>query len=494
LKPCYQQVFTIKTAVHTSDWISLQINKAILSILFATVLLIGCSGGPAPVTPTALPAHTATPVPPTMSATPATTPTPSLTPTPGPSGTLTILVWGEVQDWISSSGILEAYARAYPGVKLRWVLAGERDIVKMLSDTGNGAAPDLVFVTDQDLPGLIDQGALADISMWMSPYEGQTLKYKQMLVSRDKKVFALPVDTQPAALFYRRDVFEKAGLPSDPTAVQSLVSTWDGFLIACRQIHVKTLGTCFAANKASFGGRLLQMMAWQSGAGLFDAAGNPALNSAEFANALVALAPFWKENLAADTVEGSSDWLTQLTDNEKPIAAAFEPARFAADLKTWVAPGMSGKWGVAAIPTLVEGQAHSASMGGTNLAVTAGSPNEAAARSFMEFLFLRADSQNELFTSTADIPAIHLAGTKGSSTPSGDAYFGGQTLAPFFAGIADQIPAVRLYGKGYPDAMDWLNRAARLVAEKSLPAQKALDQAQSAALGTPTVTPTPTAE
>ncbi len=472
----------------------MQIKKGIASFIITALLLIGCGGRPAPVKPSALPTLTASPVTPTMSATPAPTLTPTLTPTPQPSGTLTILAWGEVQDWISDSGILEAYAQAFPGVRLHWVLAGERDIVDVLSVQGTGAAPDLVFVRDQDLPELIDHGALSDLSAWMSPYEDQTLKYKQALVSRDGKTFALPVDAQPAALFYRRDVFEKAGLASDPTAVQALVSTWDGFLTACRQIHTKTLGTCFAANRASSGGRLLQMMAWQSGVGLYDADGQPALNSAEIAKAMDALRPFWKENVVADTVEGSGDWLTQLTDKEKPIAAAIEPADFATDLKTWVAPGMSGKWGVVAIPALVEGQARAASMGGTNLAIPAGSLNAAAARSLMEYLFLRADSQNKLFSSAADIPAIHLDGTKENSTTSADVYFGGQALGPLFAGIAEQIPAVRVYGKGYPSVLDWLTRAARLVAEKSLPAQKALDQAQSAALGTPTVTPTPTAE
>jgi ABC-type glycerol-3-phosphate transport system substrate-binding protein len=379
-------------------------------------------------------------------------------------------------------------------VRVKWVLAGEQDIVDVLLNKNSDVAPDLVFVSDQDLPGLVEQGALADLSSWMSPYESQMLKYKLTLVSPAGKVFALPVDTQPAALFYRRDAFEQAGLPSDPKSVGEKVSTWDGLLAACRQIYAKARLACFTANRAGNDGRLAQMIAWQSGAGLYDAAGKPALNTPEVAKALDTLAPFWKENLAGDMLEGSGEWLDALNDPKKPLAIAIEPATFAADLKTWAAPGMSGKWGVVPIPALAAGQARAASMGGINLAIPAASPNAAAARSFMEYLFLRSEAQGKLFTGVGNIPAIRFNGTGAAGSAAVDAYFAGQALGMSFGDIASQIPDVRIYGSGYHDVTDWLARAAQLVAVRSFPAQKALDQAQSAALGTPTPTMTPTAE
>lgn len=46
-----------------------------------------------------------------------------------------------------------------------------------------------------------------------------------------------PVDTGPTGFFYRQDVFQKAGLPTDPREVQSAIATWDGLIALGRQLR-----------------------------------------------------------------------------------------------------------------------------------------------------------------------------------------------------------------------------------------------------------------
>ncbi|SES15746.1 ABC transporter substrate-binding protein [Salipaludibacillus aurantiacus] len=42
-------------------------------------------------------------------------------------------------------------------------------------------------------------------------------------------LFGLPTDIGPTVMFYRTDVFEEAGLPSEPEEVEELISTWDDY-------------------------------------------------------------------------------------------------------------------------------------------------------------------------------------------------------------------------------------------------------------------------
>ncbi|MFC0331257.1 ABC transporter substrate-binding protein [Paenibacillus sepulcri] len=54
----------------------------------------------------------------------------------------------------------------------------------------------------------------------------------QLGVSPEGKMIALPIDTGPTALFYRADLFEKAGLPSDPKEVSDALGTWEEYFAA----------------------------------------------------------------------------------------------------------------------------------------------------------------------------------------------------------------------------------------------------------------------
>ena len=53
-----------------------------------------------------------------------------------------------------------------------------------------------------------------------------------------KKMVGLVWDIGPASLFYRRDVFKSAGLPSDPLEVEKQLSTWAGVLDAAKKVSI----------------------------------------------------------------------------------------------------------------------------------------------------------------------------------------------------------------------------------------------------------------
>jgi cellobiose transport system substrate-binding protein len=59
----------------------------------------------------------------------------------------------------------------------------------------------------------------------------------QLGVSPEGKMIALPIDTGPTALFYRTDLFEKAGLPSDPKEVSDSLGTWEEYFAAGEKLQ-----------------------------------------------------------------------------------------------------------------------------------------------------------------------------------------------------------------------------------------------------------------
>ncbi|WP_307189838.1 ABC transporter substrate-binding protein [Geomicrobium sp. JCM 19037] len=53
-------------------------------------------------------------------------------------------------------------------------------------------------------------------------------------------LFGLPTDIGPTVMFYRQDVFEEAGLPSEPEEVEEMIATWEDYEETARTIYEET--------------------------------------------------------------------------------------------------------------------------------------------------------------------------------------------------------------------------------------------------------------
>ena len=75
-------------------------------------------------------------------------------------------------------------------------------------------------------------------------------KWQQALTPDGKHLLGLPTDIGPMAMVYRTDVFDEAGLPTDPDEVTKLIQTWDDFIEVGKEIRSKT-GKAMIASAAS---------------------------------------------------------------------------------------------------------------------------------------------------------------------------------------------------------------------------------------------------
>ncbi|USX53235.1 ABC transporter substrate-binding protein [Lentzea sp. HUAS12] len=67
----------------------------------------------------------------------------------------------------------------------------------------------------------------------------------QAITTKDGKLMGYGTDIGPLAMCYRKDLFEKAGLPSDPEGVKALFSTWDAYFAAGDQFIAKVPGVAW---------------------------------------------------------------------------------------------------------------------------------------------------------------------------------------------------------------------------------------------------------
>ncbi|GAI63241.1 unnamed protein product, partial [marine sediment metagenome] len=109
------------------------------------------------------------------------------------------------------------------------------------------------------------------------------------------------------ALYYRRDVFEEAGFPSNPDSVQPLVDTWDD-LYEVGQIKTATGKFIFPQAKTNNDFRIFETLMWQQEAGYVDREGKLTINSPKAVRTLEYLGKLWRKDLLLDSPAWTAGW------------------------------------------------------------------------------------------------------------------------------------------------------------------------------------------
>jgi ABC-type glycerol-3-phosphate transport system substrate-binding protein len=337
----------------------------------------------------------------------------------------------------------------------------------------------VAYVEDSHLTKFVYLGGLTDLTGRVQPYINQFNAYKWLPGQKDGKYYSMPLDSGPVVLYYRRDVFKKAGLPDDPDGVSNLIKTWDDYLAACKTIKDKTGANCFSSNKANNYGRLYEMMLWQQGLGYYDAKGQVTVDSPENIATLDKLGEFWKAGLVSDQLEWTQGWYDELASLQKPVASLVEAAWMGVFLKSWIAPGTAGQWGVAQMPTMKPGQVRAANDGGSGFVIPEQSQNKDAAWAFIEFVTARKESQNKIFAFGDIFPAFEPA-YGDSIYVEPDTFFGGEQTRKVYVDVVKQVPAANVYGQYYQEMNGYVGTAIQKFALGQKPAADALKEAADA--------------
>ncbi len=369
-----------------------------------------------------------------------------------PSGK--IVVWGwkaAMTDTLVASGVLDAFKAEYPNIEVEIVEYQPADVYVNfpLALTAGESDPDVVLIESSHLAEMVALGGLMDLTDKVQPYVDVMNDYRWPDATLDGRIYAMPWDSGPVVMYYRRDVFEQAGLPTDPEAVGELVATWEGYLEVCRTIKETTGLYCFANNRANNSGRLYEMALWEQGLGYYDAeSGDITVDSEENVATLEMLGQFWDEDLASDNLEWTDAWYNEFASMDEPVATLIEASWMEVFLKSWIAPGTAGLWGVTRMPAGPYGGARAANDGGSTFVINDNTDNADAAWAFVEFVLGRRESELAMFGTSGFIPALETTYDDPIFT-EGDPFFADQNTRQIYAEVVTDIPSATVYGPHY---------------------------------------------
>lgn len=325
-------------------------------------------------------------------------------PTPYPvpdTATVTIqaAIFGNSID--AFNAVMPAWYEAHPEIGVEFdVQTFDDHHARLLSAiiAGEGV-PDVAMIEIAKIFQFADLGAmvnLLDEPYNAGQYQDSFVPYKwAQATSVDGRLVALPWDVGPQVIFYRRDLFEAAGLPTEPEEVSELLSTFDGMYEAASAITDPDAGTYFMNNASD-----IFMMYFRNN-NLFDADLNPIVNAPETVEAMAALQRLTADGLVAGVDMWSSDWFTMVTEGHQavqPVGAWFGSA-----LRFGFAPEDVGLWGVARMPW------QQGNWGGSFLGIPEAADQKAEAWMFIEWALTTPEIQNQMFATVDFMPALTTA-------------------------------------------------------------------------------------
>ena len=282
-------------------------------------------------------------------------------------------------------------------------------------------------------------------------------------VAKNGVVLGLPTDVGGMAVAYRTDLFEKAGLPSDPAGVSALWANggWDDYLKVAKQYTEKT-GKKFADSTQSvFGGIVAQQPEqYYAADGSFVYETNANVQKA------------WKVSTDIAPYSGSAavfsaEWNAAIADGN--AAAVLAPSWMLTMIKG-IAPKLTGKWNVATVP------GGAGNWGGSWVTVSKSSKHVDAAKAFVEWL-LAPEQQKTIFLTKGNFPSAVAALKDAAVTGYKDAYFSNAPVGQIYSSAVSSLKPAILGPKSASIGTSFQN-ATTAVAQK----KKTADQAWADAL------------
>ncbi|MYS11558.1 extracellular solute-binding protein [Streptomyces sp. SID6041] len=359
--------------------------------------------------------------------------------------------------------LIKEYERTHPNVVIKERISQFDQHHNQLSTqvaSGSGAA-DVVAVEEGYLPKF---RAVKDKFVNLAEYgagdrQGEYLpwKWQQATLGTSDFVMGYGTDVGSLAVCYRKDLFAKAGLPTDRAAVSALWPTWDAYFATGEKFRAKV------KDKAWFdsSGNIFTAMMNQTEFGFFDANDqyigetNPRVK--EFFDAT---ARATATGQSANLQPFSQQWNTGIKLGR--MATMTCPAWMTGLIKTAAGESAAGSWDIASVP------GGGGNWGGSFLTVPKQGKHVKEAAELADFL-TSAASQKKIFTGPVGalpslVPVLDDPDVQGarqdwfSQAPTGKIFAASATsLKPNYRGTKDQqarIPfgnALQLVEQGKAD-------------------------------------------
>ena len=330
----------------------------------------------------------------------------------------------EVKFW-SFTGIgaqegLDEYLAKKPDAKVKLSEVGSttETATALTAALAGGEVPDLVMIQNDDLPKFVENpGNFVDLRTLGGDEVGEDYLDWAMgfATAEDGTVVGIPTDVGGLGLAYRADLFEAAGLPTDPAEVAAAWSTWDDF-IEMGTTYTEATGKPFIDNVEttvffSTVNQVDQKYYTDDGEPVYDT--NP-----EVKEAFQVAVDAYEAGLSADIAAWSTGWDPGRANGSFAVTVA--PSWMLSQIKN-AAPDTAGKWRVTTVPGV------GGNWGGSVIAIPARAANKAGAWQYIETM-MSPEAQAEHFEKTGTFPAAKDALTSDAVLSYTDEFFGDSPL------------------------------------------------------------------
>ncbi|WP_127590061.1 ABC transporter substrate-binding protein [Paenibacillus lautus] len=366
--------------------------------------------------------------------------------------------------------LAKEYTKEHPNITFKFQntsdqTAHHNNLTTALS-AGSGA-PDIFqleiafmerFINNQDkFYNLYDLGA--------KDLEGNYLewKWKQATSVDGSFQLGLPTDIGPTVVYYRTDLAEQAGLPTDPDGFSAAIDSWDKFASVAKEFTSKT-GKPFAdLTDLVYNGVRDQspdQIYFNKEDGSFIGDTNPQVRKAyDFTVKGI------QEGWIGNWILWSPEWQKAINDGD--FGVMLGPAWIAGTIRN--AKDTAGKWQIAQLP---EGAGN---WGGSFLTLPKEGKHSKEAYEFISWV-LNKENQLKSFKDSGLFPSIPAVYSEPSFTEEKDEFFGGQVISEAYAKSAERIKPV-YYGPLHDQTDTIIKNALKNVLEKKADPQKEWESA-----------------
>jgi multiple sugar transport system substrate-binding protein len=164
------------------------------------------------------------------------------------------------------------------------------DGTKLPTAFASGAGPDLFIISPGDFLRYYNGGVLLDLTPFMEE-QARADFFPGVIANRmvNGKIYGLPFEVEPMAMFYSQDAFADAGLTE-----KDVPKTWDELLTVAKKLtNEKRFGVLFETNPGYYQNFTWYPFLWEAGGDFQTADGKSAFNSPATVQAL----KFWQDSI-----------------------------------------------------------------------------------------------------------------------------------------------------------------------------------------------------
>lgn len=354
-----------------------------------------------------------------------------------PKGSITVWGWNTAAE--AMEHIVPDFNKQYPDVQVKVVNMGHSDLHdRVAADCAAGGTdmPDVSIVENQEAELLWSRFPECFANLKPLGYDAYAAKFppfKQTELTADDKVYAMPWDSGPVMMFYRRDMYKAAGV--DPQSIE----TWDDFIAAGKKVAAATGGKVKMATigKGS-DDEWFRMMAVQNDCFYFSLDGKSVtVNQPGCVEALAKGKDIWDAGILN---VGGWDQRIQYFKASATASQIFG-GWYEGTIRSNAAD-QSGLWGAYRMPALKPGGNRASNNGGSSLAISNTSDNKAAAWAFLSYALGTDEGQIAMTKYRGLVPAL-LSSVNDPYVKEPQPFWGGQAVWADMLATLPSIPAYR---------------------------------------------------